>query len=106
MAKPITPAGAAEYKAKNLPDEVLECWNTIIAQHFNGDSSCFKQEEVVAAIVKKLGCQRKRVFDENWLDVEPLFRAAGWTVKYDRPGYNETYPATFEFTPKRKRSRA
>ncbi len=34
-----------------------------------------------------------------WLNVEELYRAQGWTVTYDKPGYNESYPATFTFAP-------
>ena len=32
------------------------------------------------------------------MDIESIYRADGWGVYYDKPGYNETYTATFEFT--------
>lgn len=43
------------------------------------------------------------VFKKGWLNVEYLFRAAGWEVQYDKPGYNETYEAYFTFSKKVKR---
>lgn len=43
---------------------------------------------------------RQEIFDNCWLDVEDIFEEVGWKVVYDKPGYNESYPANFEFTKK------
>ena len=40
---------------------------------------------------------RATIFDNNWLDIEPTYRKAGWKVIYDGPAYCENYPATFTF---------
>ena len=40
---------------------------------------------------------RSTLFDNNWLDIEPIYRRAGWVVEYDKPAYCEDYPATFTF---------
>ena len=37
----------------------------------------------------------------GWLDVEGIYRKAGWDVEYDSPGYCEDYPATFKFRKKK-----
>ncbi len=37
------------------------------------------------------------VCDNHWLDVEDVYREAGWVVEYDKPGYCESYEATFTF---------
>lgn len=39
-------------------------------------------------------------FDRHYLDIEEIYSASGWVVKYDKPAYNEDYPATFEFKKK------
>ena len=39
----------------------------------------------------------KTIYDNNWLDIEDIFREAGWKVTYDKPAYNESYDAYFKF---------
>lgn len=68
----------------------------------------FKQDDVVNLICQKMGYDEykaavNKVYEEHWLDVEDCYRAIGWAVNYDKPAYNETYPATFEFSKKSKR---
>jgi len=91
--KPISPKEAQDYKNRNIPSEVIEAFNELISENFNGVSSKVSQKEVVERIKSKL----KSDFKNSYLDVEPLFEEHGWKVIYDRPGYNETYDATFEF---------
>lgn len=97
MTKPITPDEAGT--AKVIPDEVITAFNETIALHFDGRASNFTTIEIVSAIVKK-GISRKVIFDNHYLDVEPIFEAVGWKVVYDKPGYNESYEANFTFTRK------
>ena len=99
--KPISPSECAKQQMNNLPDQVIACWNRVIAEHFNGRSSTFKQDEIVQALMDEMKVTRERVFaNQSWLNVEPLYEVAGWMVEYDRPAYNESYPATFRFTSK------
>ena len=39
----------------------------------------------------------EKVFKNKWLDVEEVYRKAGWKVEYDKPGYCEDYEAYFVF---------
>lgn len=43
---------------------------------------------------------RGDVFERGYLDIEETYRKAGWSVVYDKPGYNETYDAFYTFTRK------
>ncbi len=97
--KPITPKDATLLKVSTIPDAVFEAFNELIAENFDGHSSCFTEKKVVAHIVKK-GISSKTAYDNHWLDVEPLYEKAGWKVEYDKPGFNESYDATFTFTKK------
>jgi hypothetical protein len=102
MVKPITPAQVIKKKKDGLPPFVIEAFNTLIAKNFNGHSATIRQEDVLQVIMAAApeGTTSDTVFNEHWLDVEDIFRKAGWTVRYDKPAYNETYEPTFEFTPK------
>lgn len=56
------------------------------------------QDAVIKRILIKLpNVTQAQIFDNGWLDVEELYREAGWAVEYDKPGHGETYPARFEF---------
>ena len=45
----------------------------------------------------KAGLERALIFKKGWLNVEEMYREAGWQVTYDRPAYNETGYAYFYF---------
>lgn len=90
MINPITPGTAVAHKRGLIPDEVIKAFNDLIAIHFDGNRAEFRQEEAVRAILESGAVpDRQGVFDRHWLDVEPVYRAAGWTVAYDKPGYDK-----------------
>jgi hypothetical protein len=101
--RPITPAEVAACRIE--PEEVFAGFNAMIVKHWDGHSASFTQKAVTAAILKLLpGTTEQQLLDNHWLDVEPLYVKAGWRVKFDNPGYNESYEARFVFTSKRKKS--
>ena len=101
--RPITPGQARSVKKTSIPNKVIASFNELIGQTWNGDEAKFKQDDVVSLIIKKMkGISHEKIFKNGWLDVEEIYRQAGWKVEYDKPGFNETYPATFTFRPKRR----
>jgi len=110
--KPLSPDEVVNAKQYQIPDEVISTFNTLIAKNFLGKSATFKQCEVVEEIIKNIqegdweefkgkeGTLKSLIFNRHWLDVEDIFRSAGWDVKYDKPGYNESYDAFFTFKKK------
>jgi hypothetical protein len=96
VTKPITPADAENKSNLLIPEFVIQVVNDLIIKNYKNRSARISQEEIVIAIVEK-GHVRKRIFSEGWLDFESVYQKAGWNVNYDRPGHNETYPATFTF---------
>jgi len=100
-AKPISPDNIVELKLNTIPDVVIESFNVMIPRKWNGYSSTITQDEIIDEIQKKSNYSRSEIFKNKWLDVEDIYRAEGWVVIYDKPGYNETYPATFEFKKKK-----
>jgi hypothetical protein len=98
VTEPISPDQVCAAKEKLLPPEVIEAFNELIAKRWNGSASTFSQNSVINLISTKLDLEnREIIFKEHLLDVEDIYRAKGWRVTYDKPGYNETYPATFTF---------
>lgn len=100
--KPVSPEEIVE-KDPDIPDEVFEAFNELLARQRGSDHVVILQEKVVQLIVSK-GIDRGELFENHWLDIEGAYRRAGWKVEYDKPAYNETYEPKFIFRPKRKGS--
>ncbi len=106
--KPITPQQAKSNRVAVLPSAVLEAFNELITENLDGKSATIGQNEAIALIQKKLTLtdggiyhlSAQEICDKGWLNIEDVYREAGWKVAYDKPGYNETYEATFKFTVK------
>lgn len=95
--EPIRPDQIGPAQAKYLPAVVFDTFNRLIAGSYSGNAAIVQQEAVVQALMAALGCSRDHVFAHHYLDVEEAYRATGWKVEYDKPAYNESYPATFTF---------
>ncbi len=103
MSKPITPSEVGRAKTQRIPAQVFDAFNDCISKSWDGRSASFTQNVVVEAILERMpDMTRSQLYEQRWLDVEDSYRAAGWEVEYDRPGYCETYAATFTFK-RRKR---
>lgn len=100
--RPLSPKEVVEKKINSIPDAVFEAFNDLIAKDFNSAYAIVKQKEVVKLLVEK-GLKEKDIYDNHWLDVEEVYRKAGWKVEYDKPAYNEDYDAYFEFRPRGKK---
>lgn len=102
-ALPITPAEAAEQKKDSIPPAVIKAFNILIVEKMSGGKAVFTQEEVVKRLVEEKGLSEADIYSKGYLNVEKLYEKAGWQVQYDKPGYNEDYPATFTFLPQAKK---
>lgn len=99
MTEPLKPDEVVKAKSKTIPSVVIEAFNSLIARNWNGYQSTVLQKDVVAALSSQL--TPAIIYQNHYLDVEDLFRQAGWHVEYDKPGYNESYDAYFVFRRKK-----
>lgn len=95
---PVSPAEVAELKTEQIPEQVFEVFNGLIAQNLHGRYSRVLQKDVLAELEDR-GMNRSEIFEKHWLDVEDSYREVGWKVDYDRPVYwgGENFDAYFEF---------
>ncbi len=97
---PIGPDEVAKAPNANIPDEVIDIFNGLISQEFDGNEAKVLQKDAMSAILDAFpGTTRQEVYDNHWLDVERNFEIAGWHVVYDKPmAYGgEDYEAHFIF---------
>lgn len=103
MIEPISP----DELVQEFPDFVIIGANNCIKKHFvelEGESH-FTQDALIDSIlaVAPEDVTRDTLIKKHWLDIEPLYRKAGWKVVYDKPGYCESYKANFTFSKPKKR---
>lgn len=106
----LTPAQVREGQISSIPKEVIEAVNRLLVRNMRNGRAMIKQATIIETALRLmheehhvlaessiLMVTEKDFYDNGWLDFEPIFRAAGWKVTYDKPGYNETYEAYFKF---------
>jgi hypothetical protein len=103
--KPISPDEVLDAKKTSIPDEMFEAVNEMIVKKWNGSEATFRQEDLMSLYLQKVGendiqKSRDKVYENHWMDFEDIYRKNGWSVSYDKPAYNESYPATFTFKKK------
>lgn len=92
MSKPITPAEATD--GATIPDFVFDTINALL----RSGAREIRQFELTQELAAKGGVQRELVFKNGWLEFEGAYRATGWHVEYDKPGFNESYGAYWRFS--------
>lgn len=103
MIKPLRPEDMNEAKKLVIPDFVLQAVNMCMAKNLVRGHGSITQDEVISYILEhNSGITRQQIFDNNWLDFEPLYEEAGWKITYDKPGYDETYEAHWVFKAKQR----
>lgn len=102
MSKPITPAEAQVRKIAEIPSFVFTAVNALITQKLSGNRAVIRQCDVLDEIAKHSDIPRSTIFEKHYLDFEPAYREAGWSVVYDGPGYCETYEPNWTFTVDKK----
>jgi hypothetical protein len=97
MTKALSLSEADELRAQghSIPPQVIEAVNELILRKASNYFSLMISD-VKRAISDKMGIPQVEI-EAHWLDFEPVYRDAGWTVYYDRPGYNESYEGFYQF---------
>jgi len=99
----ITPEEARKRQESSIPAIVFDVFNELIAEHFDEHGITFEEQEAVKRICSRSDIKEDDLYARRWLDVEPIYRKAGWIVTYNKPGYCEDYEATFTFRPEPKK---
>jgi methanogenic corrinoid protein MtbC1 len=115
MVKAVTPNEVAQLKGELFPPHVLQAFNELIATEFTDRSRTVTifQEDIIQRIAERMFPEMEQmepeqkegvvntvksdIFKNGWLNVEEVYRAAGWNVNYTKPAYNETGRAYFSF---------
>lgn len=101
---PIAPDKVEELRPAVIPDEVIESFNELILENWDGRKSHFKQKDVTKRIRKKnKKLTNKILFDKHYLDVESIYISNGWKVEYGSPDRDESFEEYFVFSKEDKK---
>ncbi len=104
MIKPITPKECGEQKINVILPEIIQAVNELLLEEYNGQYSVnILQKDIVSRYKKIAGenaISSDELYKKHQLDIEEVYRKAGWVVSYDKPAYNENYDAIFTFKSK------
>lgn len=99
--KPFSPEDVMKNLPDYLPDAVISAVNSLLMEKYRGKPVDIKQDDIIDKI-RGLDetISRQEIFKKKYLDFESIFTKNGWIVTYDKPGYSESYPASFNFKKK------
>lgn len=108
VIKPLSPSELKDIPNKSIDPAIIQAVNNLLIKNYSEGSAIIKQDEIIEEYFKITGTKNKEskrawLFENKQLSFERIYEKEGWKVEYDKPGYNETYDATFEFTPKKGR---
>lgn len=98
MVIPIKPS---EIK-RTIPEWVIQGANECIRAHYQDSckTSYFTQDALITYVLRYAPDEtigRKDLFDNHWLDIEPIYREVGWEVEYYKLSFYENGLASFTF---------
>lgn len=81
---------------------VISAVNEILKEEFRGGSMTMTAKNIQNQI-KSLNPENasKIMTGNKWMYFEPIFEKAGWTVKYDQPGFYDSYDSFYIFSEKK-----
>ena len=103
--KPLKPTDISPDLENIIPDVVIKAVNLLLEEKYTGGLGSFriKQNEVIDKILNlDESLTRDKIFERKMLNFESLYSKNGWSVKYDKPAWDENFEAYFEFAPKGK----
>ncbi len=96
--KPISPSEIINNLGKIIPPIVIQAVNNLLTKNYRGSQVTILQDDIVNEIISLDSAYTKdEIYGNKMLDFEEIYRKNGWSVEYDKPGYNETYSASFKF---------
>lgn len=98
IIKPITPAQVIKNRISVIPEIVIESFNELLLEKWDGKCAIILQSDIIERIISKdASITRQLIYDKKWLDIEPIFMKVGWLVSYDSSAWDESCEARFRF---------
>ena len=79
--KPLSPKDLKNNIENVIPSAVIQAVNNLLKENYFGKTVTITQKNLISEI-KKLDSTitNAKLFDNHWLDFEPLFKKHGWKI--------------------------
>ena len=95
--KPVRPEDVFKQEEHTIHPSMIRAINLFLTR-FDGNQTTITVEELVEQFLKfEPSWTRDMIWDKKQLGFEGLYKASGWDVVYEKPGYNENYTPFFVF---------
>lgn len=99
---PITPKELAKKVGCHIPKDIIKAFNNYLEENSELDDNVvtcrIELDAIVKYITKCTNFSSNDLYDKNYLDVEPVFRRAGWEVTFHKSPYYDTSPSFYVFS--------
>lgn len=105
MGKQVTPLSPKDLKEsvdKAIPSFVIRAVNKLLKKDFRGGEVIIRKKDLLSEIKKIKEISDAELYDNKWLDFEPIFRKNGWNVAFESPDRDQSFDDYFKFNPKTK----
>lgn len=92
---PMTPSEVKIARKETIPPEVFKAINTLLAENYKNGIAKISQEQVINLILALKDTTRNIIFDNNWLDIEEIYKEFGWNVTYYKADFFDTEDVSF-----------
>lgn len=90
MITPITPHDADRYHWEKIPGSVVKVINLLIQECYSNGVATVSTEVIERNLINnQIAKDRTEIYDNGWLEIEGLYREAGWHVEF--VPHNKTY---------------
>lgn len=98
---PFSPAEALEAKIESIPDVVIDIFNSLISQHYNGNGASSFYKRIAADKIEQSGLSKIFVIDLDFWCIQEIYAAAGWEAKCIDVGGPDAYDHSYKYVFKR-----
>jgi hypothetical protein len=102
QVKPLSPKDLKKNLDKAIPSFVITAVNKLLKKDFRGGEVIIMKKDLMSEIKKIKEISDNELYDNKWLDFEPIFRKNGWNVTFESPDRGESFDDYFKFKPKGK----
>lgn len=95
--RPLKPSEVVTAKKEHIPEIVFNVINSQIVKEWNGTKAVVSYPVVVNILDSAEKFSRDNIH-KMLSGIEEIYEQEGWSVVYDKPGYNESYAANWTFT--------
>lgn len=97
MRKPISINDLTK-KNYEIPDLVIVIVDSMLKDRWQNNSAILFISDIIKSIQVVCNKTESEILNKHWLDIEPIYRQAGYDVEYHKPEINSIDKAYFKFS--------